>query len=72
MEKATYNVDGMTCGGCTSSLEKLLTKETGIDTATASFENNSCDIVFNPAIVSDEKIAEIVDKAGFEFKGKAE
>ena len=71
METRTYKIEGMTCGGCTSSLEKLMRGEPGIETASASHEANSCEITLDPAKVSDERIAEITQKAGFEFKGKA-
>jgi len=69
MEKITYAVEGMTCGGCASSLEKLLKQEPGVEDASASHEDNSCAVTLDPARVSDQRIAEIVDKAGFEFKG---
>lgn len=72
METRTYNIEGMTCGGCTGSLEKLLQQETGIETASASHEDNNCKVTLDPAQISDERIAEITDKAGFEFKGKAD
>jgi len=72
MESKTYNIDGMTCGGCTSALEKKLLEEPGIESANASHEDNSCEVTLDTAKVSDERIAEITDKAGFEFKGTAE
>ncbi len=71
METKTYNIDGMTCSGCTSALEKKLLEDPGIEAASASHENDSCDVTLDPAKVSDERIAEITDKAGFEFKGTA-
>ena len=52
MEKRTYNIDGMTCGGCTSALEKKLLEDPGIETASASHENNSCEVTFDPAKMS--------------------
>lgn len=72
METRTYNIEGMTCGGCTGSLEKLLQQEAGIEAASASHEDNNCKVTLDPAQISDERIAEITDKAGFEFKGKAD
>lgn len=71
METKTYNIDGMTCGGCTDSMEKLFLQEAGIESASASHEKNHCEITFDPAKVTDERIAEITQKAGFEFKGLA-
>ena len=52
METRTYHIEGMTCGGCTSSLEKRLLLEEGIETASASFETNSCEVTLDPAIVT--------------------
>ena len=72
METRTYNIDGMTCGGCTSSLEKVLLQQAGIEKAIASHEENNCQITLDPALVNDKIIAEITSKAGFEFKGKSE
>ena len=71
MEKRTYQIEGMTCGGCTSSLEKRLLLEEGIEAANASHETNSCEVSLDPAAISDERIEEITTKAGFEYKGKA-
>ncbi len=71
METKTYNIDGMTCGGCTSALEKKLLEDPGIESASASHENKSCEVTFDPTKVSDERIAKITEKAGFEFKGTA-
>jgi copper chaperone CopZ len=61
----------MTCGGCTSSLEKLLNQENGIESTNASHEDDNCQVTLDPNVVSDERIAQIVDQAGFEFKGLA-
>ncbi len=71
METRTYQIEGMTCGGCTGSLEKRLLLEEGIKAASASFENNQCEVTLDPALITDERIEEITAKAGFEFKGKA-
>ena len=72
METRTYNIEGMTCSGCTGSLEKLLMQEAGIEKASASHEDNKCEVKLNPAQINDERIAEITDNAGFEYKGKAD
>ncbi len=71
MEHRTYQIEGMTCGGCTGSLEKRLLLEEGIETVSASFESNSCEVTLDPAKIDDDRIEQITTKAGFEFKGKA-
>lgn len=72
MKTVVYNIEGMTCSGCTGSLEKLLLAEPGIEAATASFETDRCEVSLDPASVSDEDIAAIVDKAGFTYHGRVD
>lgn len=70
MEKHVYTVDGMTCGGCSGSLERLLKQEPGVGAASASHVSGTCEVELDPAKVSDKRIAEIVAKAGFTLTGE--
>ncbi len=59
-------VGGMTCGGCSSRLERLLQKESGVDSAVVSLEEARAKVV---GTVELARIREIVENAGFEFTG---
>ncbi len=72
MQTVTYKIDGMTCGGCTDAMEKLLLQEDGIETAKASHESNVCQVTMDPARITDERIAEITRRAGFEYGGRVQ
>ncbi len=56
-------VGGMTCGGCSSRLERLLSKEDGVLNASVSLDRKEASVV---GTISTERIREIVENAGFE------
>lgn len=70
METRMYSIKGMTCGGCSGSLERLLMQEPGIERAAASHLAGTCEVKLDPGRVSEQRIAEIVGKAGFELTGE--
>ncbi|MGB1875350.1 MAG: heavy-metal-associated domain-containing protein [Rhodospirillaceae bacterium] len=69
MEKILIPVEGMTCGGCTSSVEKALCARDGINTATPSLEGANVEVEFDPAIIIQGQIEEAIRDAGFDVPG---
>jgi copper chaperone len=64
----TYNVGGMTCGGCASSVEKAIKAinaeaAVSIDLATGNVTVEGLD--------DDAAVEKAVDDAGFDFNGVA-
>lgn len=58
-------VDGMTCGGCSGRLERLLNGEEGVEAATVSLDDKLATITGS---VSRERVVEIVTNAGFDAR----
>jgi copper chaperone CopZ len=54
-------VEGMTCGGCASRLERLLLATEGVQSASVSIEEHRAVVVGIPA----KKVAEVIHSAGF-------
>lgn len=54
-------ITGMTCDHCATSLEKLLTKQSGVASATVQYQNGKGSVVFDPSLISEEKIVEAVN-----------
>ena len=69
MEKILIPIEGMTCGGCTSSVEKALGARDGITTATASLEGANVEVEFDPAIIIQGQIEQAIRDAGFDVPG---
>lgn len=58
-------VEGMTCGGCASRLERLLLATEGVESASVSIDDNRAVVVGIPV----EKVTEVIQNAGFKAAG---
>lgn len=66
MQTVTFKVSGMTCGGCSSSLEKKLAAEDGVSKAIASHDENTATVTYDPAIVGELRLVDVIEDAGFD------
>ena len=69
MDKILIPVEGMTCGGCTSSVEKALSARDGITSATASLEGANVEVEFDSSIIIQGQIEGAIRDAGFDVPG---
>lgn len=63
--KKTYDVGGMDCVACAQSIERVLGKQDGVESAVVNFGNNKLYLDYHDDILSEEIIAEKVGKLGF-------
>jgi copper chaperone len=63
-----YLVAGMTCGGCARSVEKAIRRAAPDAEVTVDLENARVSIA---GAFEESRIAEAIDAAGFEFRGRA-
>jgi copper chaperone len=66
METTIIKVAGMSCGGCVSSVTKVLQGLPGVASATVSLERGEATVEFESASVTREALAQAVEDAGFE------
>lgn len=71
MSELKLNIEGMTCGGCSNSISKVLSTMAGVSSAEVSLENKQAHIVYDAATVSPEELAAAVVDAGFEVVASA-
>lgn len=62
---ATFAVGGMTCASCVAVIEKTLAKTPGVTSGTVNLATERLATTFDPAIITDDKIVEIVTKLGY-------
>jgi len=65
MASATINVTGMTCGGCTKSIENALDDEAGIHRVVADLDAGTVVVNFDDNIVQQSDIERTIKKIGF-------
>ena len=69
MEKIELKVEGMTCGGCSSSVEKVLTAANGVQAVSASHEDDKVNVDFDPSVIDLGAIKSAIEDAGFDVVG---
>jgi len=69
MEKLSFKVDGMTCGGCVKSIQNALNEQNGINTATADLDNASVEVEYDSALIAAAAIKAAIETAGFGVVG---
>lgn len=66
METTTIKIEGMSCGGCTASVTKVLTELPGVAQAEVQLTPGQATVKFDPAQVSRAALCAAIDDAGFE------
>ena len=63
----TFPVEGMTCRGCASGVQRSLTKLEGVKSAEVSLADASATVAYDPGEVTPEQMQQAVEKAGFKL-----
>jgi heavy metal translocating P-type ATPase len=58
-------VSGMTCGSCATRVQRVLSKQAGVEAAAVNFATKRATVLFHPAEVSVGDLVAAVDKAGY-------
>lgn len=61
----TIRVEGMHCGGCSSSVTKALKATDGVEDAQVSFEKGEAVVKYDDQKVTVAKLREVISKTGF-------
>lgn len=72
VERAEFDIRGMTCSACSSRVEKVLNRQEGIQQATVNLATETAVVTYYPGIVSEEDIVAKVKNLGYEASKKKE
>jgi copper chaperone len=65
-ETVTFEVKGMSCGGCVLAVRRALGRVDGVEKAEVTMESGRAVISFDPEKVTVEELAEAIRRVGFE------
>ena len=68
METTTLKISGMTCGGCSSSVKKVLEAESAVQSADVSHDKGEAEVIYDANNISRDRFEEIIENAGFELE----
>lgn len=71
LEKAVFNVKGMTCAACATRIEKRLQKMPGVKEANVNLAIERATVVYNEAETNEQEMIRVVDKLGYQLEREA-
>lgn len=66
METITLKIDGMTCGGCVSSVTRVLSETAGVSNAQVDLASGTATVQFDTAQTNAATLIDVVEDAGFD------
>ncbi len=66
METVTFNITGMTCGGCVNSITRVLTNTAGVANAQVDLANATAIVQFDVSQTNVAALIEVIEDAGFD------
>lgn len=72
LKKATLQLKGMSCASCAQTIEKALNKANGVKMAQVNFAAEKAYVEFDPGIIDEGKLADVVRGTGYDVKEERE
>ena len=69
MQTATFNISGMSCGGCARSISNVLSSLDGVETADVSFDQHRAVVDYDAAKMNPDALKRAIEEAGYEVTG---
>lgn len=67
----TYKINGMTCVNCEHRIERSLKNQSGIANAVVSYTKGTAAVTFDPEVIRESEIKELIRKLGYQPAGSA-
>ena len=71
MQALTFDVSGMTCGGCTGSVQRALGKLDGVSHAEVTLDPGAATVLIDPARVTPAQIESAISHLGYPAKARS-
>ena len=70
MQTLSFEVSGMTCGGCTGSVQRALSKVDGVSHAEVTLRPGVATVMADPALVTAAQIEAVIAQLGYPAKAR--
>ena len=71
MQTLSFDVSGMTCGGCTGSVQRTLSKIDGVSHAEVTLRPGVASVVADPERVTSAQIEAAINGLGYQAKARS-
>lgn len=72
MKKKTIPIEGMSCAGCASNIEKALNKTEGVLKVEVNFANEKAYVEYDQSQINLDQIIEVIRNTGYDVKDRRE
>ena len=70
MQTLSFDVSGMTCGGCTGSVQRVVSKIDGVSHAEVTLRPGVATVAIDPARVTSAQIESAITALGYTAKAR--
>ena len=70
MQTFSFDVSGMTCGGCTGSVQRALSKVGGVSHPEVTLRPGVATVTVDPAQVTSAQIEAVITRLGYPAKAR--
>ena len=70
MQTLSFDVSGMTCGGCTGSVQRALSKIDGVNQAEVTLQPGVATVVVDAARVTSAQLEAAITRLGYPAKAR--
>ncbi len=63
-----FEVKGMSCSGCSSSVERAVGAVEGVSSCTVDLEKSRAKVIFDAAIATPQRIVEAIQRIGYDAR----
>jgi len=70
MQTLTFDVNGMSCGGCASSVKQAVVEIDGVSQVEINLSPGSATVQVDPARVTSAQIEAAISKLGYQVKSR--
>ena len=65
MKTVIFHAEGMHCDGCASTLQSVLSTQSGVQEASVSFDDRQARVLFDASVTNENRLASAIHGAGF-------
>jgi MerR family copper efflux transcriptional regulator len=69
MKTIIFKVEGMHCDGCARTVAAVVSAEPGVQKTSVSFKTREARILFDPRVVSEDRLEAAIQQAGYSVAG---
>ena len=70
MQTLKFDVNGMTCGGCTGSVQRAISKIDGVSSADVTLRPGEAIVQVDPARVTAQQIETAITQLGYQVRAR--